>query len=238
MVQASNFQSEQDMGKTKEFLGAYCQVGDLYLATLEHIKNRVVEQFFSDEKFASMADVIALDGERAVVNQLLHFIRHPSDLVGTNALPFDGKDTIHLEFTVRYGRADMVAFHSDGSASVIEVKDGSTGLRSVVAGIGQVSSYACQLGLIPGSIKSIRRVLAWSSISQEEDDLVAKACESAGVVPLKLFATNDLRKAINEHVKSSYMDRKEWVFKQAGLTEKEVADVLNMPEMREVLNGL
>ncbi len=237
MTQTDNFQVEQAMSQAKEILSAYCQVGELYKATLDRLKDRVVEQFASDAKFASMADVIALDGEKAVVNQLLHFIRYPSEFVDTNVLPLDGNDTIHLEFTVRYGRADMLVFHTDGSASVIEVKDGCTGLRSVVSGIGQVSSYACQIGLVQGSIKSIRRVLAWSSISAEEDDIVSKACNSAGVVPLKLFATKDLRKAIKDCVKSSYLERKEWVFKQAGVTEKEITDVLNMQEMQEVLDG-
>jgi hypothetical protein len=95
-------------------------------------------------------------------------------------LPYSKFDTISFEHQLRCGRADIVMFHLDGTATVVEVKDGSQGWRNVVAGIGQVGFYAAQVS----GVKSVRRALMWGGLSQDDSVLVATACREAGVVPL------------------------------------------------------
>ena len=85
----------------------------------------------------------------------------------------------------RYGRADLVLFHVDGSATVVEAKDGSRGYTHVVAGIGQAGLYATQLAMSKGAIKKVRRALLWSSTGDAMlDALIEESCLQAGVVPV------------------------------------------------------
>lgn len=100
-------------------------------------------------------------------------------------IPMGEHDTIVGEFVFRYGRADIVVFHADGSASVIEVKDGTKGYGHVVAGIGQVALYACQLAMTKVSLTKVRKCLLWTSVgSVDADAVIEEACEGAGVVAL------------------------------------------------------
>lgn len=100
-------------------------------------------------------------------------------------IPMGVHDTIICEFVFRYGRADLVVFHVDGSASVIEVKDGTKGYGHVVAGIGQVALYACQLAMAKGTLTKVRKCLLWTSPgSLETDAVIESACEAAGVIAL------------------------------------------------------
>jgi hypothetical protein len=100
-------------------------------------------------------------------------------------IPMSPEDTIVEEMSFRYGRADLVVFHIDGTASVIEAKDGSKGYSHVVAGIGQASLYASQLAMTRGALKKVRRCLMWSSTRDEGlDALIWATCKTAGVVPL------------------------------------------------------
>lgn len=153
-------------------------------------------ELLQDQAMASLMLATEKSGESAVVQQLLHFMRHPSAQMPLDCLPLSPDDTLILEYTLRIGRADVVIFHVDGSASVIEVKDGTTGYRNVVAGIGQASLYACQLAAVKGTLKEVRRVLAWSSLRNEEENRVVRnACEMAGVLPIELFDTNKIKRA-------------------------------------------
>lgn len=143
-----------------------------------------------------------LPGESYAVRMMRYFLKH-SKTAGfiPPEVPVHEDDLIRSEFSMKVGRADLVVFHIDGSASVIEVKDGATGYRDVVAGIGQVSLYACQLGLKDGSIKSVRRVLAWDSMnSNEHNQLVTEACKSAGVIPVKLPSKAQIKACFAELV--------------------------------------
>jgi hypothetical protein len=98
-------------------------------------------------------------------------------------------DRIVLEMPLRYGRADIVMFHQDGTATVIEVKDGSTGYTQVVAGIGQAGLYATQLMMAKGALKGVRRALLWSSTGDAYlDTVITLVCAQAEVKPL-LFST-------------------------------------------------
>lgn len=102
-------------------------------------------------------------------------------------LPLQQADTILCEQVLRYGRADIVVYHVDGTISVIEAKDGSKGYTAVVAGIGQATLYAAQLGQTKGVARCIRRCLMWASTGDLLlDVLIEDACRAAGVVPLPM----------------------------------------------------
>jgi hypothetical protein len=94
-------------------------------------------------------------------------------------------DTVAYEYAFKYGRADIVIFHFDGTASVIEVKDGSRGYMHVAQGIGQVGLYAAQLANPRLGLRLVRRCLLWTSTGDLSADAhLEVACEQAGVVAL------------------------------------------------------
>lgn len=108
-------------------------------------------------------------------------------------LPTSPEDTIIEEMAFRYGRADLVIFHIDGSATVIEAKDGSKGYSHVVGGIGQAGLYASQLGSAKGGVTRVRRCLMWSSTGDDVLDLlIGETCLKAGVVPLCRLSSYEL----------------------------------------------
>jgi hypothetical protein len=108
-------------------------------------------------------------------------------------LPYTEHDTLVFEMPLRHGRADLVIFHLDGSASVMELKDGDRDVVGIAAGIGQVGYYAAQLGLTR-SIPTIRRALAWSKCRQHShNELLIEACRLAGVAPILLPSAEDIR---------------------------------------------
>ncbi|MFA5386786.1 MAG: hypothetical protein WC322_00105 [Candidatus Paceibacterota bacterium] len=94
-------------------------------------------------------------------------------------------DTVVTEYAFRHGRADIILFHTDGTATIIEAKDGQRGYTNVVAGIGQCSLYAAQLAAKPGVVRAVRRALMWTSVGNVDGDAkIEEACEIAGVIPL------------------------------------------------------
>lgn len=102
----------------------------------------------------------------------------------SDRIPLGKNDSVVYEMVFRYGRADIVIFHQDGTASVIEAKDGRKGYNHVVAGIGQVSLYATQIAL-KNTVKSVRRCLMWSPTGDFRlDALIDIACERANVIAL------------------------------------------------------
>ena len=108
-------------------------------------------------------------------------------------IPLTGADTIVYEMALKFGRADIVVFHIDGTASVIEVKDGTKGYNHVVSGIGQAGLYAAQLAATKGALKRVRKCLLWSSTGNIElDGTIEGACLQAGVVPLPWQSTASL----------------------------------------------
>jgi hypothetical protein len=122
-------------------------------------------------------------------------------------IPLGRNDTIVYEMAFRFGRADIVVFHADGSASVIEAKDGTKGYNHVVSGIGQATLYAVQLAATKGAVKRVRKCLLWSSAgSIALDGTIEEACEQADVIPLpwqsmaSLMAT---REAVTRVIKES-----------------------------------
>jgi hypothetical protein len=96
-------------------------------------------------------------------------------------------DTIIFNQSVRIGIADIVAYHVDGTATVIELKDGAQGFRNTVAGLGQAGLYAAQLD--PNkALKKVRRALAWTPVRGHEgvNDIIQQAVIDAGAIPVRL----------------------------------------------------
>lgn len=122
--------------------------------------------------------------EKHLVQQFieLHNCGHYEDRI-----PMTESDVLIREHAFKYGRADIVAYHSDGTASVIEAKDGAKGYTHVIAGIGQATLYAVQLAMTKGAVRRVRKCLLWSSTGDLIlDSLVEIACEQAGVIPLPM----------------------------------------------------
>ena len=138
---------------------------------------------------------ITSSGERS----LQMFVRSAvhSEMIGAVLAPIkiSDSDSFCFEFAMRSWRADLVVFHQDGSATVVEMKDGAKGLSAVLAGIGQVGLYGTLLGLA-GGVKKVRRALMWTPISNDGsmDRLVDQACEDAGVTPLFMPSMDDIHK--------------------------------------------
>lgn len=122
--------------------------------------------------------------ERHLVAQFieLHERGHLEDRI-----PMSEADTLVCEQSFKFGRADIVVYHADGSASVIEAKDGTRGYTHVVSGIGQATLYAVQLAASKGSVRKVRRCLLWTSTGNLTlDCLIETACEQAGVISLPM----------------------------------------------------
>jgi hypothetical protein len=105
-----------------------------------------------------------------------------------DVLPFFNprQDTVVFEMKFAYGRADIVIFHADGTATVIEAKDGKNGYTGIVAGIGQASLYAAQLASLR-AVKSVRRALMWSFRKPADAEVICQACDVAGVIPIPFW---------------------------------------------------
>lgn len=100
-------------------------------------------------------------------------------------LAVDASDTVVCEMAFKFGRADIVIFHVGGSATVVEVKDGTHGYNHVVSGIGQAGLYAAQLAMTRGAVREVRKALLWSSVGNAHLDAVIEAvCLQANVLPL------------------------------------------------------
>lgn len=138
---------------------------------------------------------LATDGERSLAASLGAMISLGLGRQVFEGLPYTDLDSVVFEMPLRSGRADLVVFHVDGSASVVEIKDGCRGWRDVVAGIGQVGYYATQLS-VASPVKAVRRALMWSRLENAEDNrLVVAACREAGVVPLAAMGAHHLMAA-------------------------------------------
>lgn len=146
-----------------------------------------------DHTHGSEADLVALFMEQEATG------RH-EPMIGAGP-----HDTIAREMKLRFGRADIVVFHVDGGATVIEAKDGAQGYHHVVGGIGQASLYAAQLAITRGAIKYVRKALLWSSTGDAFlDAVIDAACRQANTIPLEWPAMRVLmanRDAVAEALK-------------------------------------
>lgn len=123
------------------------------------------------------------EGEKILVKLEKH------NLINNNSPEIENlnpADTIVAEYSLQYGRADIVISHFDGSVSVIEAKDGLKGYSHVAKGIGQVTLYASQLANKIVNIREVKRYLMWSSIEDENaNKAIRDACLFAGVIPIQ-----------------------------------------------------
>lgn len=141
---------------------------------------------------------VEVGGESAIV--LLFRSSMKSNVVMADRIPLDNSlDTIVYEMAFKFGRADIVIFHKDGSASVIEVKDGTQGYRHVVAGIGQAGLYASQLAMNKNTLTIVRKCLLWTSTGDVSlDAIIENSCEQANVIPMPWGK-------LSEHIKCALM---------------------------------
>lgn len=104
------------------------------------------------------------------------------DFLKLSGIPADvPADTVVYEMGFQFGRADIVIFHVDGSATVIEVKDGTQGYRKTVSGIGQASLYSSQLGMRNNGLTKVRKALLWTSTGDiKMDAAIARSCIYSG----------------------------------------------------------
>lgn len=147
-------------------------------------------------RIGEVADGLILSGER--------YVGREKDLVQVFAemyqcghydeeIPMTDACTIVYEQSFKYGRADIVIYHSDGSASVIEAKNGSTGYTHTISGIGQSTLYATQLAATKGAVKKVRRCLLWTGTGDDLlDAFIAISCKEAGVISLAMPPMNTL----------------------------------------------
>lgn len=145
----------------------------------------VVDESKTGEAYLSQVTRLLLTAERAherlfdgVVPPVIHF---------------------EMEFPVPRGRVDALVIHDDGSATVCEIKDGTQGMQSVLAGIGQVIAYAVQVGMSRGVVNGIRKALLFSRTPSIMDDiLIVEACEAAGVLPVAMGSVREHKESLEK----------------------------------------
>lgn len=99
-----------------------------------------------------------------------------------------------FEFTIGCGRADLVLFHADGSASLVEAK-GDESIRDVVAGIGQLLLYDTQW--TRSRPKTLRKILC-APVDGEKGAAILPACAAAGVAFVHLAPFAVLRDRLSQ----------------------------------------
>lgn len=99
------------------------------------------------------------------------------------------------EYRVGRTACDAVAFHTDGSLTVCELKRAGLSTRDCMTGIGQLVSASVQIGLAllsQGARRSVRLALV---IPGEPEDTVGYACVMAGIEYLPFDADWPAREA-------------------------------------------
>ena len=99
-------------------------------------------------------------------------------------LPIFVPATDLVDFAFHPGRARITIHHADGSATVIEVRDGASGFDHVFDGIGQTKLDGIAVAVAAGT-HQVRRALLWTSVDNVIlDAIIELACGRAGVIPL------------------------------------------------------
>jgi len=133
----------------------------------------------ASEQLASLAG-----DEGTLVGRFIANQKH--EVLLERSLPMSTSDTIVEEYPFRYGRADIVIFHVDGSGTVIEAKDGRVGYNGVARGIGQASLYAVQLGARKEIINHVRKALLFTGTGDGDcDRAIILACVAANTIPIQ-----------------------------------------------------
>lgn len=110
------------------------------------------------------------------------------------------EDTAVFNYRLRVGIADVVVFHVDGSATVIQVQDGASGFRSVLGGLGQLGLCAAQVDRAK-ALKGVRRALAWTPVVAPDgvNPIIERVSKDAGAIPVFLPALESLTTAVVRH---------------------------------------
>lgn len=140
----------------------------------------------SRERAGALAQLVASGGRfrnaEAGVCQLVELLLQQ----GVFAEGADLPAILHWEreYPLPRGRADFVLFHADGSITVLEVKKAGDEQRAILGAIGQVISYAVQLGYarLPAAI----RMMVAADVAGADSLLMSQACAAAGVQWLPL----------------------------------------------------
>jgi hypothetical protein len=130
---------------------------------------------------------LELEGEPAITMWLKWVLRQDLWEIVMAPVHVCMADTIVFNQSVRVGIADIVVYHVDGTATVIELKDGAQGFRNTVAGLGQAGLYAAQID--PNkALKKVRRALAWTPVRGHAgvNDIIQQAVIDAGAIPVRL----------------------------------------------------
>ena len=149
-------------------------------------------------KFTDLAAALSATNERRLEMAVRWSVRH-SDGGEWIFSGLHSVDAASFEFQMPLSNrriADLVIFHVDGSATVVEMKDGSMGFDRVRAAIGQVGLYAHLMGQSRVRDMTIRRAVMWCNLSPADSEVMACICRDAGVVPLPI--EGDLAQACRE----------------------------------------
>lgn len=76
---------------------------------------------------------------------------------------------------------DLVAYHADGSVSVLELKAGGLGLRDYMTGVGQLIHAQIQFGFVAARTSTDREVRFCLVVPSAVDVAVGDACLYAGI---------------------------------------------------------
>lgn len=116
--------------------------------------------------------------ERGVVNEVLFGLNTPMIL---EAYGWPAIIRIETEYQVERGRIDILAFHEDGSGTIIECK-AARSARDILPAIGQVMSYGLQIAR-NGLFKSVRLAIA-SRAGGEQLRPLKPMFEKCGIEPV------------------------------------------------------
>lgn len=133
-------------------------------------------------------DVVAIGAEFSERSIVDLFLWHWRQGTYKDLMPWSDPETdaIKTEQCMRLGRADLVLYHADGSATVVEAKNGDgKNYQYIASAIGQVSLYASQLAT-QQILTKVRRAILWSSHQNDNAhaETLATACRFADVTPI------------------------------------------------------
>lgn len=140
----------------------------------------------SNRRSSAVASLVAAGGRfqhaEAGVCQLVQVLLEQGQFAEAAGLPA----ILHWEreYPLPRGRVDFVLYHCDGSITALEVKKAGDEHRAILGAIGQVISYAVQLGYarLPNAI----RMMVAADMVGSDSLLMSQACAAANVLWLPL----------------------------------------------------
>jgi hypothetical protein len=153
--------------------------------------------------FELLERFLQLNGKAAISMWLRWMVRNNGWRAAMSPVHVSVEDTIMFNYPLRVGTADIAVFHLDGTATVIELRDGTQGGRAVMGGLGQVGLYAVQLD--PNkALRQVRRAVAWTPVAAPAgvNEIIAQAVIDAGGIPVCLVPPREfLTEYLRDHLK-------------------------------------